>query len=76
MITHCFESNTARHKQCLDICLAFGAAANCTANSYIPGLVRVCEKSDESSDMCLMVIEKGCQPNVVEKVTYTFYYNY
>jgi len=67
VITHCFESNTARHKQCLDICLAFGAAANCTANSYIPGLVRVCEKSDESSDMCLMVIEKGCQPNVVEK---------
>jgi len=67
VITYCLTSPTRRHRRCLDIVLSHGADANTTSQSFHPSLVIACEKSIEGQDMCLMLLEKGADPNVIEK---------
>ena len=68
VLGYCLSSPTKRHRLCLDIALTYGADANNTLESTIPTLVTACESAIELEKMCLMLLEKGADPNAINKV--------
>ncbi len=70
MLAYCLASGTSkRHRRCMDICLSFGADPNVSNEAERPTLVRACEDSVELETLTLMLLEKGANPSVYEKVS-------
>jgi len=68
ILGYCLSSSTKRHRLCLDIALTFGADPNNTIESPVPTMFIACEKAVEVEKMCLMLLEKGADPNAINKV--------
>jgi len=61
-------SPTQRHARCLEIAVINGAEVNNTDKNGIPVLLFACETAMDNEDMCLLLIQKGAEPNSKQEV--------
>lgn len=73
VLFYCLSAATKRHQRCLDIVLAHGANVNNTTDGGTPVLVMACEMAVENETMCLMLLEKGADPNARSSVSWEIY---
>ena len=59
---------TQRHAACLEIAVMNGAEPNNVSKEGIPVLLHACESSMDNEDMCLLLIQKGADPNSKQEV--------
>ena len=59
---------TTRHKKCLDMVLANSADLDNVTETGDSVLSIACQNAEENQEMCLMLLEKGVNPNAVNKV--------
>lgn len=62
-------SPTKRHKKCLDIVLAHSVNLENVTENGDSALSMACANAEENEEMCLMLLEKGINPNAVNKVS-------
>lgn len=65
-------SPTQRHAKCLEIAVLHGAEVNNTDKQGIPVLLYACETATDNEEMCLLLIQKGAEPNSKQEVTMIF----
>jgi hypothetical protein len=54
---------TERHAKCLEIAVENGAEVNNISKEGIPVLMFACETASENEDTCVLLMEKGAEPN-------------
>ena len=62
-------SPTERHAKCLEIAVVNGAEPNNTSKEGIPVLLNACETAMDNEDMCLLLIQKGADPNAKQEAS-------
>lgn len=61
-------SPTQRHAKCLEIAVLNGAEPNNTDKQGIPVLLHACETAMDNEEMCMLLIQKGAEPNSKQEV--------
>jgi len=59
---------TERHAKCLEIAVENGAEVNNISKEGIPVLMFACETASENEDTCVLLMEKGAEPNGKQEV--------
>lgn len=67
---------TERHSKCLEIAVENGADINNISKEGIPVLMFACETASENEDTCILMMEKGAEPNAKQEVRLTTEYIY
>jgi ankyrin repeat protein len=72
---------TERHAKCLEIAVENGAEVNNISKEGIPVLMFACETASENEDTCVLLMEKGAEPNGKQEVYFqssleTFLYTF
>jgi len=75
VLFYCLSAATKRHKRCLEIVLSNGANVNNVTFGGKPVLVSACETASENEIMCLMLLEKGANPNAFNTVSATVFHS-
>ncbi|XP_052009395.1 ankyrin repeat and EF-hand domain-containing protein 1 [Xyrauchen texanus] len=57
------------HARCLQMVLNSNANVNNVSKSTKPVLVFACENAKDCGDLCMRILERGADPNVVDEVT-------
>ena len=65
-------SPTQRHAKCLEIAVINGADPNNTNKDGIPVFLHSCETAMDNEEMCLLLIQKGADPNSKQEVYFCF----
>ena len=60
---------TQRHARCAELILQHGAVVDNIDNNGTPVLVHACETANENELLCLMMLEKGADPNCKDVVS-------
>lgn len=68
-------SPTQRHAKCLEIAVINGAEVNNTDKNGIPVLLFACETAMDNEDMCLLLIQKGAEPNSKQEVGFVILFS-
>ena len=59
---------THRHVKCAEMILANGADVNNCNATGLPVFLQACETAHENEQLCLMMLEKGADPNSKDEV--------
>lgn len=73
VLFYCLSAPTNRHDKCMRIVLAMGAGTNNKTDNGTPIFVEACKVANERKEMCLMLLEEGSDPSLIEEVACCFF---